>query len=61
VTWFSGSRRFSVSVQPSEGLMMRFQFAACVFSNLGAEGVAFHHDLSLTVLPYVIAAAGSRN
>jgi diguanylate cyclase (GGDEF)-like protein len=36
---------------------MRFQIAGLCFTD--AQGIAFHHDLSLVVLSYLIAAGGS--
>jgi diguanylate cyclase (GGDEF)-like protein len=38
---------------------MHFRFAGLCFIDANAGGMAFHHDLSLVVLSYVIAAAGS--
>jgi hypothetical protein len=38
---------------------MRFYLAGLCFTNADAGGLAFHDNLSLAVLSYVIAAAGS--
>ena len=38
---------------------MRFNIGGLCFTDAGAEGIPFHHDLSLVVLSYVIAVGGS--